>query len=117
MCVSPEEGLLLQDVLQLELADAVQSAEVVLGTEVCRRRSAEEHLKGGRGEVHLREGQMQTILNLTPQCSLSCTDVGTNTLNSGSDLLTSLCRIYSPCLDFNKPFLTLTQQLPFWMEI
>lgn len=53
VCVGPVEGLLVQDVLQLDLTDGVQSGEVILRTEICRRRSVEPDLKGRGGEVHL----------------------------------------------------------------
>ena len=52
-CVSPEEGLLLQDVTQLLLAVLVQPGEFILGTELGWGRGAEAHLKRGSGEVHL----------------------------------------------------------------
>lgn len=44
----------MQDILQLDLTDSVQSGEVILRTEVCRRRSTEPDLKRRRGKVHLR---------------------------------------------------------------
>lgn len=45
----------MEDILQLDLIDGVQPGEVVLRTEVCRRRSTEMNLEGRRWEVHLRQ--------------------------------------------------------------
>lgn len=53
VCVSPEDGLFAQNILKLNLTDFVKSSEVILRTEVCWRRSTEDHVKGGGWEVQL----------------------------------------------------------------
>lgn len=55
--LSPEERLLVQDVLELSLAALLQSGELVLRTELRRWRGAKMHLERGRWEVHLNKGK------------------------------------------------------------
>ena len=64
MAVSPEEGLLVKDILEMFLAALVQPGELILRAEFSWRRGAKTHLKGGGGEVHLnmyRETEIQRV--------------------------------------------------------
>lgn len=45
MQFSPEERLFVQDILELSLAVLLQSGELVLRTELSRRRGAKTHLE------------------------------------------------------------------------